>query len=327
MKETYNVLVIPAGSGMAVSAIKMLRKDKRIKVYSADANKLAPGLYFSHKGYIVPRFDDPNFYPSIEEIIRKDNIDVIFPALDTILLDFSIRKRDFEKIGAKVIISNPEIIKITRDKWRTYTTLKDIVPVPKSFIKKDDIDIDFPLFIKPRMGSGSKFAYKINSERELDFFYDWIEKPIIQEYLEGKEYTVDCVADEDGNLVISIPRERIETKAGISTKGKVIKCDTLHEMAAKISEKLKFYGPFFFQAKEDKEGVPKLTEINPRISGSMSLSSASGPNLHSISVRICMGEKIGLEKTNINYGLYFTRYLEDIYLTEEEIKKKLERIS
>ena len=139
MKETYNVLIIPAGSGMAIAAIKMLKKDKKIKVFSADADKLSPGLYLSNKGYVVPKFNDPNFYASIEEIIQRENIDVIFPALDTILLDFSVRKKNFEKLGVKVVISDPETIKTTRDKWRTYNTLKGIVPLPKSFILKDEI--------------------------------------------------------------------------------------------------------------------------------------------------------------------------------------------
>ena len=44
---------------------------------------------------------------------------------------------------------------------------------------------------------------------------------IIQEYLPGKEYTVDVLSDLDGNSLLAIPRERIEVKAGISSKGKI----------------------------------------------------------------------------------------------------------
>jgi len=322
--SNINVLVVPAGSGMAVAAIKALKQDKTIKIISADVNKLAPGLFLSHKGYIIPPFDNRMFYSKLGKIIERENIDVIIPALDTILQEFSKRKKEFENMGTKVLVSEPKTIEITRDKWKTYNELEKVIPVPKSFIKIEDINIDYPLFIKPRSGSGSQWAYKVNSKKELDFFYDWIENPIIQEYLEGKEYTIDCLADMDGNLLLSIPRERIETKSGISIKGQIIRNEELKKMAKKVAQKLKFCGLFFFQAKEDKEGVPKLTEINARIAGTMCLSSFSGANIHSLAVRSCMGEKI--EIPTVKNGLYITRYWEEIYLTRGLIDDKVYKI-
>jgi carbamoyl-phosphate synthase large subunit len=324
MKEQCNVLIIPGGSGMAVAAIKALAQDKKIKIFSADSNKLAPGLYLASKGYVIPPFDSRQFYPKLKGIIKKDKIDIIIPALDTILLSFSQRRKEFEEIGSKVIVSQPETIRITRDKWITYRRLKDVIPLPKTFIRKEDVDVDYPLIIKPRNGSGSKDVYKVESKYELEFFYSRVPNAIIQEYLEGKEYTVDCLADMNGNLLLCIPRERIETKSGISTKGRIKKDARLEDMAKKIANSINFSGPFFFQAKEDKEGIPKLTEINPRISGTMSLSSSSGPNIHSLAVRIFMGEKVKIPK--IKYGLYVTRYWEDIYLTEKEIDKLIEEV-
>jgi len=321
MKESYNVLIVPAGSGMAIAAIKALKKDPKMRVFTADTNKLASGLYISDKGFIVPSFSDPSFYPTLRKLISDNKIDVIIPALDTILKDFSERKKEFDALGAKVLVSEPEIINITRDKWNTYNELKDVVPFPQAFIDKEDIDIKYPLLMKPRGGSGSIDVHKLISKEELDFFYERVQKPIIQEYLPGKEYTVDCLSDAEGNLLLCVPRERIETKAGISVKGKVVKNEFLQELAKKISNHLTFCGPFFFQAKEDVDGVPKIIEINPRISGTMSLSSSSGPNMHSFSVRSIMGEPV--EIPEINYGLYITRYWEEIYLTEEDMQNGL----
>jgi len=319
-----NVLIVPAGSGMAVAAIKALRQDKRMRIISTDVNKLAPGLYLSDKGYIIPPFKSETFYPALKKIIEREKIKVIIPALDTILLEFSTRKKEFEDVGTKVLVSKPRTIEITRDKWKTYNEFKKIIPLPKSFIRKEDIDIDYPLNIKPRSGSGSQHVYKVNSKEELEFFCDRVENPIIQEYLRGKEYSVDCLADMNGKLILCIPRERIETKAGISVKGKITKDKRLEDMAKKIPSKLQFSGPFFFQAKEDKNGVPKLTEINARIAGTMCLSSLSRPNIHSLGVRLCVGENVEISK--IKYGLYVTRYWEEIYLTEETISEKVYHI-
>lgn len=317
MKNKYNVLVVPAGSGMAYSAINKLKEDSKINVISADADKLAPGLYLSNKAYKIPPFSDKKFYDSLLTIIKKEEVDIIIPALDPILLDFSIKRKLFRSYGAITLISNSNTIKITRDKWLTYKKLKNHVPFPNSFIALHDINIDYPLFIKPREGSGSKNTYKIINCKDLDFYFNSIHNPIIQEYLPGKEYTVDCLADKQGNLAVCISRERIETKCGISIKGKIVKFAEIQEIAQKITENLKFFGPFFFQLKEDQCGKLKIMEINPRISGTMSLSSASGINIHSLAVRMAMGEKISI--LPIKSGIYVTRYWEDIYLEDEDI--------
>ena len=53
----------------------------------------------------------------------------------------------------------------------------------------------FPLFIKPRVGRGAVGAYPVRTARELAFFLDYVELPIVQEYLDGPEYTIDVLCD------------------------------------------------------------------------------------------------------------------------------------
>ena len=236
------------------------------------------------------------------------------------MLDFSKRAKSYEELGIHVLVSSPETIEITRDKWETYTHLKEIIPCPKSFINKSEIDIDFPLFIKPRGGSGSIDAYKVNSKIELDFYWDRVDNPIIQEFLGGDEYTVDCLTDLEGNLVICVPRKRIEIKSGISTKSLTVKDEHLEKIAKSLVKQLAFKGPFFFQAKRDSFGRAKVTEVNARIAGTMCTHTLSEGNFHTLAVRLAMGEKI--PPTEIRYGVYLTRYWEEIYTTETEMKSK-----
>lgn len=316
MGKKYNVFIVPAGSGMAYSAINRLKEDATIRIISADVDKLAPGLHLSDKAYKIPPFSDSGFNKSLIAIIKKENVHVLIPALDTILLEFSRKRDEFQKIGVNLLISNTNTIEITRDKWLTYKKLKEFISFPKSFINIDDVDIDYPLFIKPRSGSGSKNAYKLNNEKDLQFYFNHIQDPIIQEFLPGKEFTVDCLADNDGKLVLCIARERIETKCGISIKGRIVKSDEIDEIAHKISSKVQFLGPFFFQLKEDCSGRLKIMEINPRISGTMSLSSASGVNIYTLAVKMSMGEKIVIPP--IKTGVFVTRYWKDIYLEEKD---------
>jgi len=323
MKAEVNVLLTPSSSGMAIAAIKALRQESRMRIIATDVDKLAPGLYLSDSAHIVPPFSSRRFFPSLLRIAKQEKVDVVIPCLDTILLDFAKKRDMFEKIGTQVMVSNERTIEITRDKWKTYELLKAVVPLPRSSVKKEGMILRYPLIIKPRFGSGSAGVHRINSRQELDFFYRRTSYPIIQEYLPGIEYTVDCLADMSGRLVTVVPRQRIETRSGVSVKGKVVANNRLASMAERICGKLDLLGPFFFQAKEDRNGSPKLTEINARIGGGMCLSSFSGPNIHVMAVKLLLGEDVRVPATRV--GLYMSRYWQEIYLTETEMKNRLKR--
>lgn len=323
-KKIIKILVVPAGSRLALGIIKSLKKEKNIKIVSADCDKLAAGLFLSDKSYLISPFANQSlFFEDLKKIIRKEKIDLVIPALDPLLIKFSENRDFFEKLGVKILLSSPETIFLTRDKWQTYKLLKDVVLLPKSFINKKKINISYPLFIKPRDGSGSINAFKVNSKEELNFYFKKIKNPIIQEYLEGKEYTIDCLADMEGNLLFCIPRLRLETKAGVSIKGRVVKNENIEKIAKKISKRLKFKGPFFFQLKE-KKGKLMIIEINSRFGGGMPLSVAAGPNIYLLSIKLFLGEKIK-NIPKIKYGLYFTRFDEELYFTDSSIDSKVKK--
>jgi carbamoyl-phosphate synthase large subunit len=319
MANKTKILVVPAGSGMAIMAIKALKQDEDITVLSADTDKLAPGLYLAHKGFLLPPFSDESFFDKLKELVERERISVIIPALDSILLEFAEKIDEFRQLGVEILSSEPDTIRVTRDKWETYLCLKDVAAMPKSFVEKQKIDIDYPLFIKPRDGSGSKQVYIIRSDKELNFFFDYVKSPIIQELLPGAEYTVDCLADMQGNLLACVPRRRFEIRDGITTKALIIQNSELVKMGSAISKKLKFRGPFFFQAKEDEYGKTRLMEVNARIGGTMCHKSFLKGNFHTLSVKLAMGKKVTLPQ--IRYGVYITRFWEEIYLTNGKSRR------
>ena len=311
------VLLLPAGSGMAVAAIQALRRDPSIRIIAADMNRLAAGMYLADAAYMVPLLEHPAFFDLLFDIIAKESVDAVIPALDPFLIPFAERRADIERHGAHLLLSPTKSLRITRDKWITYNHLKAHIPVPTSWIEKEAIDIPFPLFIKPRAGSGSVDAIRLDDDKKLDYYFRHIELPIVQDFLPGVEYTVDCLADTNGRLLTSIPRKRLDVRNGVCTKSQIICSDHLDSMATKVSSLVRFSGPFFFQAIEDAQGIPRLTEVNPRISGTMSLSSASGWNIHVNAVRMLLGKPV--VDSAIKFGIYVSRYLKDIYLDDEDL--------
>ena len=322
MKDPVNVLVTPAGSGMAVVAIKALLQDHNIKVVAADMNCFAAGLFLAHKGYIVPPIHSKSFFSTIEKIVRKENIQAILPCLDTFLLPFCEKGKELEKIGVKIILSPCETIRICRDKWLLYKRLHETIPMPLSAIlyNSSNLKLKFPIIVKPRAGSGSKHVFIAKNEEELNMYMRKVPDPIIQEYILGEEYTVDMLVDKDHKPLVIVPRKRLEIKAGISVKGIIQMNEEIIDIGRKLCNLLRFFGPVNFQVVlDERDGLPKLTEINPRIAGGMSLTIAAGVNIPLLSVYLALGKKVAIR--TVRDGLCMSRYYEEIIFTSEDARK------
>ncbi|HHW49519.1 MAG TPA: ATP-grasp domain-containing protein, partial [Clostridiaceae bacterium] len=110
------------------------------------------GLYKNIKPYIVPKYKDPECFRFIEEIIRREKIDLVFPTVDEGLMEWSARKGYFkDRYNTTVVLSDQRVIEICTDKWKTYNFFKDNgIPTPAT-----SLEMKYDL-LKPRMGRGSQ---------------------------------------------------------------------------------------------------------------------------------------------------------------------------
>ena len=309
-----SVLFTPAGSELAVTGIKALADREDVRTVSTDIARLAPGLHLADTGYLVPEFEDDSYMPAVLDIVERENIDVVVPVLDQILKPFAAAREQVRARGARVMISPLETLDVTRDKWQTYQRLSGVVPLPDSWITKPPLPEDGDLFVKPRTGSGSENIHRITSQAELDFYHEQMEKPIIQEYLPGTEYTIDCLTDRDGNLIACVPRERKELTGGVSTQVTVVEREDLFSLARGVAGELDFVGPFFIQAKLDENGVPRLTEIGARLAGTMCAGFTS-PSLQYAGVKQLCGESV--PDPTVQFGTHMSRHWAETYLDDE----------
>ena len=309
-----SVLFTPAGSELAVTGIRALADCADVRTVSTDIARLAPGLHLADRGYLVPEFEDDAYMTAILDIVEREDIDVVVPVLDQILKPFAAAREQVRARGAAVMISPLETLDVTRDKWQTYQRLSGVVPLPDSWIAKPPLPEDGDLFVKPRTGSGSEDIHRITSQAELDFYHEQMEQPIIQEYLPGTEYTIDCLTDRDGDLIACVPRERKELTGGVSTQVTVVEREDLFSLARGVAGELDFVGPFFIQAKLDEDGVPRLTEIGARLAGTMCAGFAS-PSLQYAGIAQLCGESV--PDPTVNFGTHMSRHWAEMYPDDE----------
>jgi len=316
-----NVLILSAGRRVElVQAFQKAAKKLNIssKIIAGDCSDLAPALYFADQAVELPKISDPAYIQSIIDISCECNVHLIVPTIDTDLLLLAQNKELIERsTKATVLISSTEVITICRDKFNTHQFLSEQeFGVPKLYHQQDieNDTLEFPLFIKPKSGSSSINAYQVNNKRELQLYSEIISEPIIQEYIQGDEYTVDAFLDFHSNIISIVPRLRIATRSGEIAKGQIVKDRAIIESVRKLLSVLKPIGHITIQLMKTQLGI-KYIEINPRFGGGAPMSIKSGADSCEYLFRLLMGENLSYCE-DYQDGLIFLRFDSSICLNK-----------
>ena len=280
----YNVLVFPGGSEIGLEINRALCHCKEVILFSGaiEGSHHAPFVYKNN--IALPSIYENGWLEILNQAIQKNRIDFIFPAYDDIVVELA---KYSNQLAAKVITSPYETCYIARSKLRTYREFADVLPVPICYSTLNDVTA-YPIFIKPDIGQGSQGAQLVHYKSELETlhkqFLDRNKILVMMENLTGTEYTIDCFSHRTQGLLYCSGRERIRTKNGISVASRPVEKQIFREYAQIISKRLVMHGAWFFQVKQDREGIYKLLEIAPRIAGTMALNRVQGVNFPLLSI-------------------------------------------
>lgn len=298
-----------------------------LTIIGADVSTSAPALQFCDKAEVICRISDSNYIPTLLAICEKEGVDCLIPTIDTDLLLLSEKKHCFEQIGTKVLISQPEKVKICRDKNYTadyFISLGLKSPRPFNSVEKYENELKsgkqvFPAFIKPKDGSSSINAYRADTLDDLKLYAEKIGDYIIQPYISGKEYTIDIFCDYDGNPVYITPRERIAVRAGEVLKTKITQDEVMiAEMLTLIAD-YKPCGQITVQLIQDeKTGDNYYIEINPRFGGGAPLSIKAGADSAEAVLKMLNGKKLNYRPKAARDGAIYCRFDQSVCVNEDK---------
>ena len=321
MMTEYNILILSAGRRVElVQSFQKAAKRLNLKsnVVAGDCSETAPAIYFADRKAILPRINEDNYIDEIINVCKREDIRIVIPTIDTDLLILSEEHERIEsESGAVVLISSNEVVTICRDKINTQKFLEENgFKIPKMYSEEelDSGELEFPLFIKPKSGSSSINTFKVNNIEELATYRSLIKEPIVQDFMEGKEFTVDVFLDFGGNLISVVPRLRMATRSGEISKGKIIKDREIIEDIKRLVEVLKPIGHITVQLMKTNKGIEYI-EINPRFGGGAPMSIQSGADSCENLYRLLMGETL---EYNENYrdNVMFFRFDNSICVDE-----------
>lgn len=275
--------------------------DIALTVMGADITKSAPALFFCDERRLVCKIQEKEYIPQLLSICEKEKVDCLIPTIDTDLLLLAENKEKFEAIGTKVLISAVDKIKLCRDKNYTadyFVSLGLKSPLPVNSVEKYEEalkrgKVSFPAFIKPKDGSSSINAYKVENLEDLRLYAEKIEDYIIQPFISGREYTIDIFCDYEGNPVYITPRERLAVRSGEVLKSRITQDDTMIAEMRRLIADYRPCGQITVQLiREDVTGDDYYIEINPRFGGGAPLSMKAGADSASAILRMLRGDKL-----------------------------------
>ena len=217
------------------------------KIVATDMQLSAPALQVADVKIQVPAVYADDYVDITLNICKEQHIDALISLNDLELPILANSKEIFEKNGTKVIVSSPEVIDICFDKYKTAKWIESIgLQSPKTYVRLQDAkdalekgEMSFPLFMKPRWGSGSIGLESIADMDDLNLYYSILLKKIkrtilatasvgneyiiIQEKLTGNEFGLDVMNDLEGNHVAVSVKQKLAMRAGETDKA--VTCD------------------------------------------------------------------------------------------------------
>ena len=319
--------ILFTGVGRRIELLQAFRQaalslNVNLKIYGADMTETAPALAYCDYTCRVCGMKDKNYIAELSAICTENHIDMLIPTIDTDLFVLSGNTHVFG--NTKVLISKPDKISICRDKNSTVEFFELCgCKTPKTINDWKQYQGSYPCFIKPKNGSSSINAFRVESVTELEVYAQQVADYIIQPFIKGTEYTVDIFCDFNGNPIYIIPRIRLQIRAGEVLKTQIDMDKKIIEECKRIIEKFKPVGPITIQLiRQNTTGDDYFIEINPRYGGGAPLSMKAGARSAETVLKLLLGEE-NRNDTVISNGAVYSRFDQSVCVQEGEKRQRV----
>lgn len=315
------VLVTGAGGPAGVAVIRSLLARDDVDVLAADMDGWASGLYLvaAENRRIVPAGRSDTFVDELIAMCAADSVDVLFSTVDVELPGLARRRDELLAVGTALAAPSFETLTVCLDKFQLAERCAPLTAVPETrLLDAEGVarEWDFPVIIKPRSGAGSR-GVKLIPDRDALEALGFDESIIIQENLPGEEFSVDVIADLEGNVLAAVPRSRERVDSGVSIAGRTVRRPELIQTASEVAQAIGLSGVANVQLRYSSTGIPALLEVNPRFPGAMPLTIAAGVDMPSLLLDLVLGRPVPSAVDFVE--LANVRYLEDVFLDVADV--------
>ncbi|MGA2384149.1 MAG: ATP-grasp domain-containing protein [Gemmatimonadales bacterium] len=324
-----NILLTSAGRRVELTrefgeALRLLELPGRVHV--ADASPLSAAAYAAHVRHTLPGVLTPEYPESLAALCRRERVDLVVPLIDTELPVLAQCRELVEATGAKLLLPGASTVAIGADKRQFAAfVLQHGLDTP-TVLDPDKVLSDngpWPVFLKPARGSASIGARVVDGPEELRFYLARIREPVLLEFLDGEEFTVDVLCSDRGEPLCIVPRLRIEVRAGEVSKGRTVREPRLIEVSRRLVDALPdASGVLTLQCIRTRAGRLAFIELNARFGGGYPLSYAAGADYPRALLELQTGASPNVVRERLagwRSGLIMLRYDAAVFVADAQL--------
>lgn len=321
-----NVLLTSAGRrGYLVEYFKNALAQEG-KVHVGNSSAVCPAFYYADETVVTPLIYDEDYIPFLLRYCKEHHITLLVSLFDVDLMVLAKNRELFAREGITAVVSEPEVIDICNDKWKTYEfCVQNGFHTPKTFRDIESVSqalrsgaITFPVMVKPRWGMGSIAVSEACNEEELvvlsakvkrEIFASYLKYEsaldedacvIYQEKLKGEEYGLDVVHDFNKAHMLTVVRRKIAMRSGETDCATVVQNPQLESFGTRVGEALSHIGNLDMDVFLVND-TPYVLELNARFGGGYPFSHFAGVNLPGAMIKWAKGELLDGELTIKEY--------------------------
>ena len=285
---TNDILVTGCGAFTGLEVVRALRMaDSKERILGTEVS------WFGQRNAerecdevtLIPRAYDPGYEEAMIELLTRSNIGLVFVNYD-VELEHIAKWRN--QVSVSLSCPNQASLEVCLDKGKTFDRADGHVAIPGTLTVKSEVDLELgferygrPLWLRCASGQSGRGSIIISEPHHaMSWIRYWqnvkdaTDEWLVHEYLPGRDLNWTSLWFE-GELITSVAGERLKyflaesSVSGIT--GNVSHCRTIKGGAANETAEAavravvgKPHGLFSVDLREDKNGVPRLTEIGVR---------------------------------------------------------------
>jgi len=283
-----------------------------------------------------PKIEEKKKYVEfLLKILAKKKIDILIPVSHTATAIAAEYKNRINKIS-KVEVADYDKVKTALNKKLTYQLAEKLdVPYPKTFypdslekVKEISQDIHYPAVIKWLFEVGSNIVVIARNENELVKNYSEIcqkynpprnSLPMLQEFIPTKNNEVYCFSalyqnNKYKNIFMQKQVRNNPIEGGTCSYAESCYIPQIKTYSLKLLNELEWNGVAHVEFKLDqRDGLFKLMEINPKFWASTDMALRAGVNFPYLLCQIAQGKKLNYSEEynrNLKFHFPFSRELQ-----------------
>ena len=288
------------------------------KLLGADSDPLSPAFREMDRAGVIPRFSDTDCLGRIMDFCKRESAHAVIPLTNKAIEFLDANREAFAGENIRLLLNDSAVIETCHDKFKFAQFCRcEGIPAPETFLASSFAEnaVPFPLISKQRAGEGGKNRMIVEDRRDLEYCRVKYPDHVIQQFIDGREFSIDWFSDPNGNPAVIVPRDRVAVRGGEVMTSRIEMHPGIIVAARRIGARLGLKGPCTLQGLLDKAGNFYFTDINLRFGSGYVHTIAAGADVPLMIYKQLRGEPpLPADTNRVRDGSLMLRYTDAFFL-------------